>query len=97
MLQGARARVPLHVLVTASVLLALRTVISGVPLAGAAFADVFTAHRWAASLIVRSIDRMLAGEHEAAGPAQWTSGARMAVPGAPSGGLRAPLKWAANR
>jgi hypothetical protein len=58
-LQGARAGVPLPTLAAATALLACRTLVSGVPIAGAAFADVFTAHRWAAALIVRAIDRQL--------------------------------------
>lgn len=58
-LQGVRAGVSLPILATAAALLACRTLVSGVPIAGAAFADVFTAHRWAASMIVRAIDRQL--------------------------------------
>ena len=58
-LQGVRAGVPLPILATAAALLACRTLISGIPVAGAAFSDVFTAHRWAAALIVRAIDRQL--------------------------------------
>ena len=60
-LQGARAGVPLSILAMASALLVCRTFVSAVPLAGAAFADVFTAHRWAAGLIVHAIDRQLGG------------------------------------
>lgn len=58
-LQGARAGTPMPILATATALLACRTLVSAVPIAGAAFADVFTAHRWAAGLIVRAIDRQL--------------------------------------
>jgi hypothetical protein len=36
-----------------------RTVVSAVPLAGPAAADLFTAHRWSARLVVQAIDRML--------------------------------------
>ncbi len=57
--QGARAGVPMGTLAAAAALLACRTLVSGVPLAGAAFADVFTAHRWAAAMIVSAIDRQL--------------------------------------
>jgi hypothetical protein len=57
--QGARAGVPLPILATATALLTCRTFISAVPLAGAAFADVFTAHKWAAGMIVRAIDQRL--------------------------------------
>ena len=70
-LQGARAGVPVPTLATATALLACRTVISGVPIAGAAFADVFTAHRWAADLIVRAIDRRLDLSETPALPAKW--------------------------
>ena len=57
--QGARAGVPLSTLVAAGALLGCRTLVSGFPIAGAAFADVSTAHRWAAAMIVRAIDRRL--------------------------------------
>ncbi len=59
-LQGARAGVPMGTLAAATALMACRTIVSGVPLAGAAFADVFTAHRWAAAMIARAIDRRVA-------------------------------------
>ena len=55
-LQGARAGVPLPTLAAAAALIACRTLFSAAPVAGAAFADVFTAHKWAAALIVRAID-----------------------------------------
>jgi hypothetical protein len=58
-LQGARAGVPLPVLAGAVLLLGARTVASAVPMAGALFADVFTAHKWAARMIVAAIDRQL--------------------------------------
>jgi hypothetical protein len=58
-LQGARAGVPLPTLALAAGLLSCRTLISGLPIAGAVFADVFTAHRWAAAMIVKAIDRRL--------------------------------------
>jgi hypothetical protein len=57
--QGFRAGVPMATLVGAALLLGLRTVVSGVPIAGAAFSDVFTAHKWAAAMIVRAIDQQL--------------------------------------
>ncbi len=59
-LQGARAGVPATTLAAATALMACRTVVGGVPLAGAAIADVFTAHRWAAAMIAQAIDRRLA-------------------------------------
>jgi len=71
--QGARAGVPVSVLLTAAALLACRTLISGVPVAGAAFADVFTAHRWAAGMIVRDIDRQLGAAPAPREPRAWGS------------------------
>jgi hypothetical protein len=73
--QGVRAGVPTSVLGAAALLLIFRTAISAVPLAGAAAADLFTAHRWAAALIVRSIERRL-GSEPGERPEQW---ARLAV------------------
>jgi hypothetical protein len=67
--------VPTSVLGAAALLLIFRTAISAVPLAGAAAADLFTAHRWAAALIVRSIERRL-GSEPGERPEQW---ARLAV------------------
>jgi hypothetical protein len=58
-LQGARAGVPVPVLAGAVLLLGARTMASAVPMAGALFADVFTAHKWAARMIVAAIDRQL--------------------------------------
>ncbi len=60
LVQGLRAGVPYPLLAAAGLLMAFRTAISAIPVAGSAFADVFTAHKWAASMIVRSIDRRLA-------------------------------------
>jgi hypothetical protein len=75
-LQGARAGVPLPALAAAAALLSVRTLISGVPVAGAAAADLFTAHRWAAAIIVRAIDRRL--KVRAPAGANW-SGPRVAA------------------
>jgi hypothetical protein len=36
-----------------------RTLISAIPLAGPTAADVFIAHKWAARLVVKAIDRRL--------------------------------------
>ncbi len=55
-IQGARARVPFGTLALATAILSLRTVASAIPLAGPAFSDVFTAHKWAAALVVRAMD-----------------------------------------
>jgi hypothetical protein len=57
--QGVRARVPMPTLLAAAGMLGVRTIAGSVPVAGAAFADLFTAHRWAAAMIVRAIDRKL--------------------------------------
>jgi hypothetical protein len=57
--QGIRAGVPLPTLLGAAALIGVRTIAGSVPIAGSAFADLFTAHRWAAGMIVREIDRKL--------------------------------------
>jgi hypothetical protein len=57
--QGARAGVPVPVLGGAAMLIVCRTLVGAIPLAGSAFADVFTAHKWAAAMIVRAIDERL--------------------------------------
>jgi hypothetical protein len=61
LIQGVRARVPAGVLLICMLMMIFRTGISAVPLAGSAAADLFTAHRWSARLIVRAIERRLAG------------------------------------
>jgi hypothetical protein len=66
--QGARAGVGAPTLMAAAGLLGVRTIAGSVPIAGSAFADLFTAHRWAAAMIVRAIDRKL-GVHTDASPA----------------------------
>ena len=57
--QGARAGVSGAVLGGAALLIGCRTVVGAVPIAGSAFADFFTAHKWAAAMIVRAIDERL--------------------------------------
>jgi len=59
LVQGVRAGVPVSVLARAGLILGLRTVGDVVPFAGPLFADVFTAHKWAANMIVRAIDQRL--------------------------------------
>ncbi len=66
--QGVRAGVAAPTLMAAAGLLGVRTIAGSVPIAGSAFADLFTAHRWAAAMIVHAIDRKL-GVHTDAGPA----------------------------
>src|SRR5215469_15710666 len=58
-IQGLRAGVPLHILAICALLMASRTTISAIPLAGPMAADLFTAHRWSAKLVVRAIDAKL--------------------------------------
>ncbi len=60
--QGVRARVPASTLVLAAALMGGRTLITAIPVAGAAAADLLTAHRWSARLIVAAIDRRTAAE-----------------------------------
>jgi hypothetical protein len=47
------------VLARAAFILGLRTFGDAVPFAGPLFADVFTAHKWAANMVVRAIDQRL--------------------------------------
>ena len=60
LIQGARARVPVHTLIVAAGLLASRTVITALPFAGPIVSDVFIAHRWAARLVVKAIEKKIA-------------------------------------
>jgi len=68
LVQGARAGVPASVLAQAAFVLGIRTFGDVIPFAGPLFADVFTAHKWAANMVVRAIDQRL-GEpvHESRG------------------------------
>ena len=59
LVQGWRAGVPLSVLASAALVLGVRTLGDIVPIAGPLFADVFTAHKWAARMVVRAIDQRL--------------------------------------
>lgn len=58
-IQGLRARVPLHVLAVCAALMGSRTVVGAIPLAGPAVADIFLAHRISARLVIKAIDAML--------------------------------------
>jgi hypothetical protein len=60
LVQGVRAGVPASVLAGAGLILGLRTFSDVIPLAGPLFADLFTAHKWAARMVVDAIDRQLA-------------------------------------
>jgi hypothetical protein len=81
-LQGMRAGVPGPVLGGAALLIACRTLVGAVPIAGSAFADFFTAHKWAAAMIVRAIDQRL-GVSGAVDPIA----VRPVMPPAASGGM----------
>ncbi len=59
LVQGVRAGVPAGTLVLAGGLMLSRTAVSAIPLAGPLTADLFTAHRWSARLVVSAIDRKL--------------------------------------
>lgn len=80
--QGARAGVPLPVLGGAALLLGCRTVVGAVPIAGSVFADFFTAHRWAAAMIVRAIDERLGVAPVTSRPRSRAPSPRGSAPGA---------------
>jgi hypothetical protein len=70
--QALRARVPIHVVLICAALMGCRTLISVAPLAGPAAADLFTAHRWSARLVIQAIDRRLPVADRTPGPvARW--------------------------
>jgi hypothetical protein len=60
LLQGARAKVPLSVLVAAAAMMGGRTLITAVPLAGPLTADALALHGLSARMIVKAIDKRLA-------------------------------------
>jgi hypothetical protein len=68
LVQGARAGVPGSVLGGAALMIGCRTVVGAAPLAGSAIADLFTAHKWAAAMIVRAIDAQLSLDAVRGGP-----------------------------
>ena len=72
--QGVRAGVPASTLALAAALMGGRTLITAIPFAGAAAADLLTAHRWSARLILAAIDKRIA--------AQTTAGPRNVTPSA---------------
>jgi len=59
LIQGARAGVSTSVLARAALVLGIRIFGDAVPFAGPLFADLFTAHKWAAKMIVQAIDQQL--------------------------------------
>ena len=61
LVQGVRAGVPAPTLALAGGLMLSRTAVTAIPLAGPLAADLFTAHRWSARLVIGAIDRKLGG------------------------------------
>ena len=80
LVQGIRARVPVHILVICAALMGSRTLVSAIPLAGPVAADLFTAHRWSAKLVVGAINAMLpiADRAAASPPRRFWSGTAVA-------------------
>jgi hypothetical protein len=72
LIQGARAGVPLPTLAICLLLMGLRTVADTVPIAGAVFSDIFTAHKWSARMIVAAIDRKLAAGGQVVDAESWS-------------------------
>jgi hypothetical protein len=58
--QGARARVPLSTLLLAGALMGGRTLITAIPFAGPAAADLMALHGLSARMIARAIDKRIA-------------------------------------
>jgi len=71
LVQGLRAGVPLGTLAVCAVLMGSRTMVTAVPLAGPAVADLFLAHRISAKLVVKAIDAMLPLADRTAPRASW--------------------------
>jgi hypothetical protein len=71
LVQGVRAGVPATVLASAALILGIRTFGDAVPFAGPLFADLFTAHKWAARMVVEAIDRRLGAPAASRGPGWW--------------------------
>ena len=59
LIQGARARVPFHILLGAAALLVSRMAFDAVPLGGPIVADLFIAHKWAAKMVTGAIDKKI--------------------------------------
>jgi len=60
LIQGARAKVPFHILLASAALLVGRMGFDAIPLGGPVVADLFIAHKWAARLVAGAIDKKLA-------------------------------------
>ncbi len=87
LVQGARGGVPVRSLTLCAALMFGRTLVAAIPVAGPVVADLFLAHRWSAGIIVRALDRRLAGQgagrqsttnrqNGSPAAAQWVSTAR---------------------
>ena len=68
---GVRAQAPMSTLATCGALMLGRTTIGAVPIAGALAADLFTAHRWSAKLVLKAIDQKLAAAGSPVRPRGW--------------------------
>lgn len=79
LVQGVRAGVPGMVLARAGLILGARTLADVVPLAGPIFADLFTAHRWAANMVVAAIDRQLGEVAQPPRGRWWRAGSMVAA------------------
>ena len=77
--QGVRARVPATVLLGSAALMASRTLITALPLAGPAVSDIFTAHKWSARWISNAIGKRMQEGEPAPSADLWTTPARPAV------------------
>ena len=80
LVQGVRAGVPATVLARAAVVLGVRTFGDALPFAGPLFADLFTAHKWAANMIVAAIDERLGVAGEQAARARTVAGTPARTP-----------------
>ncbi|MBV9511744.1 MAG: DUF4112 domain-containing protein [Caulobacteraceae bacterium] len=58
-LLGLRARAPASALIAAAALVALRSAVDAVPIAGPAVVDLFRGHKMAADVLLKAIDRTL--------------------------------------
>jgi hypothetical protein len=79
LVQGARAGVSASVLARAALVLGIRTFGDAVPFAGPLFADLFTAHKWAARMIVQDIDQRLGEPVQATRRPRWSGRASVAA------------------
>ena len=79
LVQGVRAGAPSTVLARAALILGVRTFGDVVPLAGPVFADLFTAHKWAANMVADAIDRRLGEPAERPRRPLWRRRAAFAV------------------